>query len=65
LFQVRQAGQFNDHNSTVWRVCSSGDDGHVRLWKSNYADQWKCVATLQGDGSSHLPAGAFVMTGHD
>lgn len=41
-FEVRQAGQFDDHGSTVWRVswnmtgtilASSGDDGCVRLWK--------------------------------
>lgn len=36
--------QFDDHNSTVWRVCwnvtgtilaSSGDDCYVRLWKGS------------------------------
>ena len=30
----------------------SGDDGEVRLWKANYLDHWKCVATLKGDGQS-------------
>ena len=41
-FEVRLAGQFEEHGATVWRVCwnmtgtilaSSGDDGCVRLWK--------------------------------
>lgn len=53
------AGQFSDHGSTVWRICwnitgtvlaSSADDGQVKLWKSNYMDNWKCVANLRGDG---------------
>ncbi len=63
FFQVKLAAQFTDHGSTVWRVCwnvtgtilaSSGDDGRVRLWKSNYMDNWKCVATLRSDGNSHV-----------
>jgi len=58
-FEVRQAGQFDDHGLTVWRVCwnmtgtilaSSGDDGSVRLWKANYLDIWKCISTLRGEG---------------
>ena len=53
------AGQHNDHSSSVWRVCwnvtgtilaTAGDDGQVKLWKSNYLDQWKCMATLYGSG---------------
>ncbi|KAK8380961.1 hypothetical protein O3P69_008106 [Scylla paramamosain] len=57
-FEVRQAGQFDDHNSTVWRVswnatgtilASSGDDGCVRLWKANYLDIWRCISTMRGD----------------
>ena len=57
--KVRLAGHYNDHGSTVWRVCwnvtgtilaTSGDDGQVRLWKANYMDDWKCVAVLRGDG---------------
>jgi len=58
-YTVRLAGHYNDHGSTVWRVCwnvtgtilaTSGDDGQVRLWKANYMDDWKCVAVLRGDG---------------
>ena len=58
-FDIRQAGQFDDHSTAVWRVCwnitgtilaSSGDDGCVKLWKANYMDNWKCVSTLRADG---------------
>ena len=58
-FDIRQAGQFDDHGTSVWRVCwnitgtilaSSGDDGCVKLWKANYLDNWKCVSTLRADG---------------
>ena len=60
-FDIRQAGQFDDHGSAVWRVCwnvtgtilaSSGDDGCVKLWKANYMDNWKCVSTLKADGGA-------------
>ncbi|TRY73382.1 hypothetical protein TCAL_05544 [Tigriopus californicus] len=60
-YEVKLAGSFNDHKSTVWRICwnftatilaTSGDDGNVRLWKCNYKDNWHCVATLKGDGQS-------------
>jgi len=58
-FDIRQAGQFDDHGATVWRVswnitgtilASSGDDGQIKLWKANYMDNWKCVSTLRADG---------------
>ncbi|XP_002411485.3 nucleoporin SEH1 [Ixodes scapularis] len=58
-FETKLVGQFEDHNSQVWRVswnilgtilASSGDDGCVRLWKANYMGIWKCIAALQGDG---------------
>ncbi len=59
----------------MWRVCwnttgtivaSSGDDGQVRLWKSNYMDNWKCVASLRGDGKGGrmenvAPTGGFQV----
>ncbi|XP_033611624.1 nucleoporin SEH1-like, partial [Cryptotermes secundus] len=59
-FDVQMVAQFEEHHSTVWRVCwnitgtilaSSGDDGFVRLWKANYMNNWKCVAVLKGDGT--------------
>lgn len=72
-YQVRLAGHYNDHGSTVWRVCwnvtgtilaSSGDDGQVRLWKANYMDDWKCVAVLKGDGQGghSLPINPTIFT---
>ena len=39
-YEIRKAGQFEEHGATVWRVCwnitgtimaSSGDDGYVRV----------------------------------
>ena len=58
-YDIRLAGQHNDHTASVWRVCwnvtgtilaTAGDDGQVKLWKTNYLDQWKCMATLYGSG---------------
>lgn len=48
---MRQAAQFDDHHSQVWRLswnitgtilCSSGDDGCVRLWKGGYVFRFLC-----------------------
>lgn len=59
-YEIRNVAQFSDHQSQVWRLswnitgtilASSGDDGFVRLWKGNYLDHWKCIATLRSDGS--------------
>jgi len=73
-YEIRLAGSYSDHSSTVWRTCwnvtgtilaSSGDDGQVKLWKSNYLDQWRCIATLQGNGQqgeSAFPQTAIVIT---
>ncbi|XP_022908240.1 nucleoporin SEH1 [Onthophagus taurus] len=58
--EVQTVAQFDDHASTVWRVCwnvtgtilaSTGDDGCVRMFKMNYKNSWKPVAALKGDGS--------------
>eukprot|EP00698_Gefionella_okellyi_P012414 TRINITY_DN3339_c0_g1_i1.p1 TRINITY_DN3339_c0_g1~~TRINITY_DN3339_c0_g1_i1.p1 ORF type:complete len:334 (-),score=50.12 TRINITY_DN3339_c0_g1_i1:1075-2010(-) len=52
---------FNDHNSEVWRVewnltgtilASSGDDGTVRLYKSNYVGEWKQISVIAGEDES-------------
>ena len=52
------AGLYNDHGSTVWRVCwnvtgtilaTAGDDGQVRLWKANYM-----VKPTQGACTNHV-----------
>jgi len=64
---VKTLAKLSDHNATVWRVAwnvtgtilaSSGDDGVVRLWKSNYAGNWKTVSSLRGDGKMGTEAGA-------
>lgn len=57
-FEIRTVAQFDDHLNQVWRVswnitgtilASSGDDGTVRLWKSNYLDHWKALGVLNDD----------------
>lgn len=54
-FEIKTVAQFDDHLSQVWRVswnitgtilASSGDDGTVRMWKSNYLDNWKPLGVL-------------------
>uniref|UniRef100_A0A8C5JYZ8 Nucleoporin SEH1-like n=1 Tax=Jaculus jaculus TaxID=51337 RepID=A0A8C5JYZ8_JACJA len=59
-FEIHIVAQFDNHNSQVWRVtwnitgivlASSGDDGYLRLWKTNYMDNWKCTGILKGNGS--------------
>lgn len=54
-FDIKTVAQFDDHLSQVWRVswnitgtilASSGDDGTVRMWKSNYLDNWKPLGVL-------------------
>ncbi|KAH3824374.1 nucleoporin SEH1-like isoform X2 [Dreissena polymorpha] len=59
-FELRQVGDFPNHDSQVWRVCwnvlgtvlvSSGDDSCVRMWKGNYLGNWKCIAVMKGDGT--------------
>ncbi|XP_045193806.1 nucleoporin SEH1-like isoform X4 [Mercenaria mercenaria] len=59
-FELRQVGDFNDHDSQVWRICwnvigtvlvSSGDDSCVRMWKGNYLGNWKCISVMKGDGT--------------
>lgn len=51
---VETVAQFDDHNSTVWRVCwnvtgtilaTSGDDGCVRMFKSMYLKLNKYLIT--------------------
>ncbi|KAI8918541.1 WD40-repeat-containing domain protein [Powellomyces hirtus] len=64
-FQVEMIADFSDHGTEVWRVdwnvtgtilSSSGDDGKVRLWKSSYMDEWRCMSIIsaeQGGGGDH------------
>lgn len=53
--EIKTVAKFDDHRSQVWRVswnitgtilASSGDDGTVRMWKSNYLDNWKPLGVL-------------------
>lgn len=57
-FEAAVVAEFRDHGCDVWRLqwnvtgtvlASSGDDGAVRLWKSNHLGQWKCISVLSGD----------------
>lgn len=50
--------QSDDHQSKVWRLswnmtgtilASSGEDAHIRLWKSNYLDSWKSIGVIRMD----------------
>eukprot|EP00003_Mantamonas_plastica_P033223 TRINITY_DN939_c0_g1_i1.p1 TRINITY_DN939_c0_g1~~TRINITY_DN939_c0_g1_i1.p1 ORF type:complete len:128 (-),score=44.87 TRINITY_DN939_c0_g1_i1:39-422(-) len=52
---VEKVAEFGDHQSEVWRVewnvtgtilASSGDDGKVRLWKSNLNGEWKPLSNV-------------------
>jgi len=47
---TQRVASFDDHQTGVWRVewnstgtilASSGDDGVLRLWKTNFAKEWK------------------------
>ncbi|KAK6185528.1 hypothetical protein SNE40_007740 [Patella caerulea] len=58
-FDMHRIAEFTEHDSKVWRVswnvfgtvlCSSGDDGCVRLWKANYMGSWKCIEVMRGNG---------------
>lgn len=61
-FEIKQAAIYDEHSVAVWRVCwnvtgtilaTSGDDGQVKLWKCNYMDRWKCIATLKSDSQAN------------
>lgn len=66
-FEQRQVAQFNDHKSTVWRLCwnitgttlaSTGDDGCIRLWRCEYwlegLSRYHLYVYLQDGGSPHF-----------
>lgn len=68
-YDIKTVAQFDDHLSQVWRVswnitgtilASSGDDGTVRMWKSNYLDSWKPLGVLNDNVSAqshHIQTG--------
>ncbi|CAM9768876.1 unnamed protein product, partial [Heterosigma akashiwo] len=48
-------------NAEVWRVrwnvtgtvlASSGDDGQVKLWRTDYQASWQCISSITGDLSA-------------
>ncbi|CAG9861588.1 unnamed protein product [Phyllotreta striolata] len=70
---IETIAQFEDHNSLVWRVCwnlngnvlcSTGDDGSVRMFKMNAINSWKPVAVLKGDSAqlSHAQYNSISIT---
>ncbi|KAI9915856.1 hypothetical protein PsorP6_006968 [Peronosclerospora sorghi] len=53
--EVKEVARKHHHDSEVWRVewnvtgtmlVSSGDDSTVRMWKSDFEDEWACVNTI-------------------
>ncbi|XP_022663105.1 nucleoporin SEH1-like isoform X2 [Varroa jacobsoni] len=71
--ETRLIGEFSEHQNAVWRLswnifgtvlASSGNDGYVRLWKANYAQQWKCIVTVNGSGQQVDTESGFVHAGN-
>jgi nucleoporin SEH1 len=61
--EVEEVAKKHHHDSELWRVewnitgtmlASSGDDGIVRMWKSDHQGNWACVNTICGDLSSNI-----------
>ncbi|KAL3313691.1 Nucleoporin SEH1 [Cichlidogyrus casuarinus] len=60
-FGIFKMASFKEHNGRVWRVswnatgsvlASSGDDGCVRLWQTNYLGHWHAISCVQPSGAS-------------
>ena len=56
--KIDTIAKLRDHQLEVWRVTwnitgtilsSAGDDGKVRLWKSNYLNEWKCMSIISSN----------------
>jgi len=56
--EVKEIASFDEHHSEVWRVewnitgtilASSGDDGTVRLYRTNFLNEWKCLSVITGE----------------
>lgn len=59
--KIETIAKMRDHQLEVWRVSwnitgtilsSAGDDGKVRLWKSNYLNEWKCMSIISSNSGS-------------
>ncbi|CDO95642.1 unnamed protein product [Kluyveromyces dobzhanskii CBS 2104] len=53
---IELIGEHSDHQGEVWSVSwnltgtilsSSGDDGKIRLWKSSYSNEFRCMSVVQ------------------
>jgi len=58
--QITLLNSFNDHEGEVWNVSwnltgtilsSCGDDGLIRLYKSNYANKFQCMSVIKAEGN--------------
>jgi len=56
--EAKDVASFNDHGAEVWRVewnitgtilASSGDDGKVRLWKTDFSNEWKPLSIISSE----------------
>lgn len=61
LLELDSSQSLDAGNELVWRcewnvtgtvLASSGDGGSVRLWKSDFRNNWRCVSEVQGDVSA-------------
>ncbi|CCK70893.1 Seh1p KNAG_0F02280 [Huiozyma naganishii CBS 8797] len=55
VLNIELLSEHDDHKSEVWSVSwnltgtilsSAGDDGKVRLWKSTYSNEFKCMSVI-------------------
>jgi len=55
---AKEIVSFDDHHTEVWRVewnitgtilASSGDDGTIRLFRTNFKNEWKPLSILRGE----------------
>jgi len=55
--EAKDVATFTDHQSAVWRaewnitgtiLATSGDDGAVRLFKTDLSNEWKCFSVITG-----------------
>jgi len=53
--EAKDVATFTDHQAEIWRVewnvtgtilASSGDDGKIRLFKTDFLNEWKCLSVI-------------------
>lgn len=56
--KIETVACLSEHKGEVWNVrwnmmgtilSSAGDDGKLRMWKSNYLNEWKCMSVVETD----------------